>query len=149
MGQKLHNVAFLHSLLIYTISNMTVKNAPNRAWSFETRVCWVLEISFLEFKINFCFYNLTKKTSNWLFIFLMIVQPYMIWNVFFEIFGNGILLPKLFWPTLRKNCSSDREKTFEIRGWRPRIYKNFEITRAVYSNSAWKVRAIYDSRMIF
>ena len=23
---------------------------------------------------------------------------------------NGILLPKLFWPTVRKNCSSDREK---------------------------------------
>ena len=24
--------------------------------------------------------------------------------------GNGILLPKLFWPTVRKHCSSDREK---------------------------------------
>ena len=23
---------------------------------------------------------------------------------------NGILLPKLFWPTVRKNCSGDREK---------------------------------------
>ena len=23
---------------------------------------------------------------------------------------NGILLPKLFWPTMRKNCSSDQEK---------------------------------------
>ena len=22
----------------------------------------------------------------------------------------GILLPKLFWPTVRKNCSSDQEK---------------------------------------
>ena len=39
----------------------------------------------------------------------------------------GILLPKLFWPTVRK--------TFEIRGWRPRICKIFEITRAIYSNS--------------
>ena len=28
---------------------------------------------------------------------------------------NGILLPKLFRPTVRKNCSSDREKTFEIQ----------------------------------
>ena len=26
-------------------------------------------------------------------------------------------------------------KTFEIRGWRPRICKNFEITRTIYSNS--------------
>ena len=23
---------------------------------------------------------------------------------------NGILLPKLFWSTVRKNCSSDREQ---------------------------------------
>ena len=27
------------------------------------------------------------------------------------------------------------EKTFEIRGWRPRIFKIFEITRTIYSNS--------------
>ena len=27
-----------------------------------------------------------------------------------QVFLNGILLPKLFWPTVRKNCSSDREK---------------------------------------
>ena len=32
---------------------------------------------------------------------------------------NGILLPKLFWPTVRKNCPSDREKLlkFEAEGW--------------------------------
>ena len=32
--------------------------------------------------------------------------------------GNGILLPKLFWPTVRKNCSSDRKKLliFEDEG---------------------------------
>ena len=48
---------------------------------------------------------------------------------------NGILLPKLFWPTVRKNCSSDREKKpFEIRGWRPRICKIFEITRTIFAN---------------
>ena len=31
----------------------------------------------------------------------------------------GILLPKLFWPTVRKNCSSDREKLlkFEAKDW--------------------------------
>ena len=30
----------------------------------------------------------------------------------------GILLPKLFWPTVRKNCSSDRENflKFEAEG---------------------------------
>ena len=32
--------------------------------------------------------------------------------------GNDILLPKLLWPTVRKKCSSDREKplTFEAEG---------------------------------
>ena len=30
------------------------------------------------------------------------------------VFYNGILLPKLFWPTVRKNCSRDRESFFEI-----------------------------------
>ena len=31
---------------------------------------------------------------------------------------NDILLPKLFWPTVRKNCSTDREKLlkFEAEG---------------------------------
>ena len=28
---------------------------------------------------------------------------------------NGILLPKLFWPTMRKNCSSDRENFWNSR----------------------------------
>ena len=27
---------------------------------------------------------------------------------------NGILLPKLFWPTVRKNCSTDREKLLKL-----------------------------------
>ena len=33
--------------------------------------------------------------------------------------SNGILLPKLFRPTVRKNCSSDRENLldFEAEGW--------------------------------
>ena len=33
--------------------------------------------------------------------------------------SNGILLSKLFWLTVRKNCSSDREKLlkFDAEGW--------------------------------
>ena len=32
---------------------------------------------------------------------------------------NGILLPKLFWPTVRKNCPSDWDKLlkFKAEGW--------------------------------
>ena len=41
----------------------------------------------------------------------MIQQSYFRWN-------NCILLPKLFWPTVRKKCSSDQEKLlkFESEG---------------------------------
>ena len=40
---------------------------------------------------------------------------------------------KLFWPfNLWINWL---RKTFEIRGWRPRICKFFEITRTIYSSS--------------
>ena len=28
--------------------------------------------------------------------------------------NNGILLPKLFWPSARKKCSSDREKLLKF-----------------------------------
>ena len=28
---------------------------------------------------------------------------------------DGILLPKLFWPTVKKNCSSDREKFLKFK----------------------------------
>ena len=42
---------------------------------------------------------------------------------FFAYFLNGILLPKLFWPTVRKYCSSDR-KNF----WNSRLKaENFQI----------------------
>ena len=41
---------------------------------------------------------------------------------------KDILLPKLLRPIVRKNCYSDREKLFEVRGCRPRIFKHFEIT---------------------
>ena len=40
-------------------------------------------------------------------------------NVLIVYVNTGILLPKLFWPTVRKKCSSDREKLlkFEAEGW--------------------------------
>ena len=31
-----------------------------------------------------------------------------------QIVNNGILLPKWFWPAVRKNCSRDREKKFKF-----------------------------------
>ena len=39
---------------------------------------------------------------------------------------NGILLPKLFWHTVRKNCSSDWDNCLKILGLQPWIFKIFE-----------------------
>ena len=59
----------------------------------------------------------------------------------------GILLPKLFWPTVRKNCSSDWEKLlkFEAEG---RVCKNFEITRTIYSNIEGLEPKIQQTKML-
>ena len=35
-------------------------------------------------------------------------------NVHKQVCKIGILLPKLFWPTTRKKCSSDREKPLKF-----------------------------------
>ena len=43
---------------------------------------------------------------------------------------NGILLPKLFWPTVRENCSSDWEKLlkFKAGGWEfAKILRSLEV----------------------
>ena len=61
--------------------------------------------------------------------------------------GNGILLPKLFWPTVRKNCSSDREKhlKFEAEGWE--FSKFWDHLNNLFKQ--WKVRTIFGNRMLF
>ena len=51
------------------------------------------------------------------------------------IINIGIFLRKLICPTVRKNCSSDREKLLKFGGWRPRICKIFKVTWTIYSNS--------------
>ena len=38
---------------------------------------------------------------------------------------HGILLPKLFWPTVRKNCFSDREKLLKFEAESQEFKKKF------------------------
>ena len=49
---------------------------------------------------------------------------------------NQITMPKLT-KIIQTYCEKKlwSRKTFEIRGWRPGIFKKFEITRTFYSNS--------------
>ena len=60
--------------------------------------------------------------------------------------GFGILLPKLFWHTVRKKCSSDWEKLLKFC-WRPRIWNFFEIIKAIYSNSE-RSEQLFGNRII-
>ena len=69
---------------------------------------------------------------------------------------NGILLPKLSWPTVRKKCSSDREKLlkFEATGQEfAKILKSQEqFVKTVKGKNnllkQWKVRTIC-KRLLF
>ena len=58
-------------------------------------------------------------------------------NSKWEKLWNGILLPKLFWSTARKKCSSDQEKLskFEAEGREVAKITRTKITRTIYSNS--------------
>ena len=40
--------------------------------------------------------------------------------------GNGIFLPKLFWPTMRKNCSSDQENLLKFEAEGQEFAKKFK-----------------------
>ena len=62
---------------------------------------------------------------------------------------NGILLPKLFWPTVRKNCSSDWEKLlkFEAEGWE--FAKLLRSLEQFIQTVQWKVRTMFGNRMFF
>ena len=48
---------------------------------------------------------------------------------------NGILLPKLFRPTVRKSCSSDREKLFKCEA----DGQEFALEQFIQQ---WKVRTV-------
>ena len=60
---------------------------------------------------------------------------------------NGILLPKLFWPTVRKNCSSDQEKLLKFEA------KGREFAKCLRSLKQFiqklKARTIFGNTMLF
>ena len=67
---------------------------------------WILKQS-----INVFF----KLFHNWKIVLFSWVPLYCSNKVLLECFRNGILLSKLFWPTVRKNCSSVPENFWNSR----------------------------------
>ena len=91
--------------------------------AFTNLIGWNAHVS-----LNFYFFSeLVCKFSFFKFC-LKIIN-------FFELLRNGILLPKLFWPTVRKKCSSDRKNFCNSRQKAENLQTFFSINRTIYSNS--------------
>ena len=64
--------------------------------------------------------------------------------------NNGILLPKLFWPTVRKNCSSDREKLLKFETEGREFAKLLRSLAQFIQTVQWKqVRTIFEAKCFF
>ena len=95
---------------------------PNRNVNNETKRPWQ-NVNSLIFSYIFFLWAITIQYIHWLrisklFVYFFARVNLPIVDIAAKIRKNGILLPKLFWPTVGKNCSSDREKLlkFEAEG---------------------------------
>ena len=76
----------------------------------------------MQFHEDYVFFFRNQKLSNPRFLCMN--------------FRNGILLPKLFCSTVRKNCSSDREKLLKFEAeCREFAYFLRPLNRTIYQNS--------------
>ena len=89
----------------------------------------------------------TRVLTNWWFTLYLVWRSCLRWNFhlikrIFQRKNYGILLPKLVWPTVRKNCSTHLKKTTEIRAWRPticKIFENSEISEQFWNRTSFKL----------
>ena len=110
----LHNK--VKNQVIYVI-RLPIKVYLGPYW-FENKVHICIHFKFLT-KISYVFFFILSEIN--LHVSNQALKSYCM----DDFKGNGTLLPKLFWPTMRKNCSNDWEFFF----------LNFEITRTIFSNS--------------
>ena len=81
----------------------------------QTSSCTVTKSSIIQLKT--CFHEFSKYKVFHKYFWVEKETKFLIWQ-------NGILLPKLFWPTVRKNCSNDREKLLKFEA-EAEILQNF------------------------
>ena len=61
--------------------------------------------------------------------------------------SNGILFPKLFWPTVRKSCSSNREKKMTLRLKAENLQNSWDHQNNLFEQ--WKVRTSFETEGFF
>ena len=111
--------------------------------NWRKKIVWVIENKLLKFEtegrelannfvsLDHFIRTIETKTVHQCFNVVTTVKKPFIgyqidsWMLKYTTASNGILLPKLFSPTVRRNCSSDWEN------W-PRMCKNFEITETIF-----------------
>ena len=113
--------------------------APERRNSDLLQLWTKKNIQFVSFEVHVlllhchgvhsCFLLVFDKTQDCYIVQIVLLLPK------WQEACCACLLPKLFWPIVRKKKFYWSRKTFEIRGWRPRLCKLFEIPRTIYSNS--------------
>ena len=72
-----------------------------------------------------CFVNCSCR-----FLHFNYLSQLVLWLLLCMTSSNNLRMVLCF-----RNYSTDRGKTFEIRGWRSRIWGKFEVCRTIYSNS--------------
>ena len=121
-------VSFFHDFLenswpatLSYFSSINIILGPSNAWLMRqsTQQPCVLYWILLDFTYNKCIAISAKSFYNFLFfLFFPFSTPILCWLLrkyklsrkISLIFSPGILLPKLFWPTVKKICSSDGGK---------------------------------------
>ena len=91
-----------------------------------------------------------KCLIYWFWLY-KVVKDYFFFQIFVAFSEylnlNGILLPKLFWPTVRKNCSSDREIFWNSRLKAENLQKFCDHQNNLFKQ--WKGRTILGNKCSF
>ena len=99
-------------------------------------ILWIIEKKQRTRETKYCSVNSQMEFHAWIFVI-----AFTIWcNIDFpkiSCCGAEIwyFVTKIVLTYCKKKLFYWSRKTFEIRGWRPRIFKIFEITRTIFSNS--------------
>ena len=109
-----NETVFFHYTNIYSLSNTFLilkSDTQNVAFKLKSCTCFVLKNAWIEPKDRISFWKPYISTE----ILSLLSSAYIHRVDFFtKLVDNCILLQKLFWPTVRKNCSCDREKLMEF-----------------------------------
>ena len=144
----LFKLGYMENMLVKLFSSCSrptqnVNSAILSLWSYE--IGQTSPVQTVMKNHSETFIDLNRKLYYLLWTFLSSFVGHVISYIFFNYqlncsYINGILLPKLFWPTVKKNCSSDRELflKFEAEGRELAIFLLEQLIRTVKGqNNSW------------